>query len=139
MSSLLKKTVSSLCVTASDLSESLQVGLIALGVVDPSLSSLELFSSSQYTQYSSMKAIKNTPENENSYQNSVLTVSQNNRNTSNSVKMNNSSNSSFTENNSTVLSNNMGPQKTLGYDPIRNYRPKGGFEGVRQGGEYGLY
>lgn len=146
MTSLLKKTISSLCVTASDLSESLQVGLIALGVVDPSLSSLELFSSSQYTQYSTMKAIKNTPENDNeiesgddSYQNSVLTVSQKNRNTSNSVKMNNSSKSSYTANNNTVLSNNFGPQKTLGYDPNRNYRPKGGFEGVKQGREYGMY
>lgn len=91
-----------------------------------------------------MKAIKNTPEkvneNENdSYQNSVLTVSQKDRNPSNSVKMNNSSNSSYTANNNTVLSNNLGPQKTLGYDPIRNYRPKGGFEGVKQGREYGVY
>ena len=95
-----------------------------------------------------MKAIKNTPENTNendnksendSYQNSVLTVSQKNRNTSNSAKTNNSSNSSYTENNNTVLSNNLGPRKTLGYDPIRNYRPKGGYEGVKQGREYGVY
>lgn len=144
MSSLLKKTVSSLCVTASDLSESLQVGLIALGVVDPSLSSLELFSSSQYTQYSSMKTIKNTPENTNKNDNdngdknspnSVLTVSQNDRNASNSLKMINSSNPSYTENNNTVLGNNLGPLRTLGYDPNRNYRPKGGFEGVKQGTE----
>ena len=120
MTSLMKKTVSSLCITASDFSESLQVGLIALGVVDPSLSSLELFSSSQYP---AIKNVQNGNENE-IYYPSALTVPQNKRNAPISMKA--------TEQNDAVSRNKMGPQNALG-----NYRPRGGFEGVKQGKEYG--
>ena len=144
----MKKTVSSLCITASDFSESMQVGLIALGVVDPSLSSLELFTSSSL-QYPAIQNIQNENENENEndrFHSSTLSVSQNNRNTPISVSVKKSS-----EENNTVLSssNKVGSQNAmaLGYDQsnstsssasnnasaARNYRPTGGFEGVKQG------
>ena len=150
MSSLMKKTVSSLCITASDFSESLQVGLIALGVVDPSLSSLELFTSTSL-QYPTIKNIQNKNENENEndkYHSNALSVSQKNRNTPISVPVKTSE-----ENNTVLYSSNssssrVGPHNTnaLGYDHststsnddsaatvTRNYRPKGGIEGVKQG------
>ena len=165
MSSLMKKTVSSLCITASDFSESLQVGLIALGVVDPSLSSLELFTSSSF-QYPTIKNIQNENENENENRNenensNALNVSQNNRNTPISVSVKTSEENNTVFSSSGSSSSRVGAQNTiaLGYEhsaststsasnsnnnskstsatsatsSSRNYRPKGGIEGVKQG------
>ena len=165
MSSLMKKTVSSLCITASDFSESLQVGLIALGVVDPSLSSLELFTSSSF-QYPTIKNIQNENENENRNENenensNALNVSQNNRNTPISVSVKTSEENNTVFSSSGSSSSRVGAQNTiaLGYEhsaststsasnsnnnsnstsatsatsSSRNYRPKGGIEGVKQG------
>ena len=51
-SSLVRRTIASLCTTISHFSESMQVGLIALGVIDPTFSSMHLYQlMDDYTDY----------------------------------------------------------------------------------------
>ena len=151
-SSLVRRTIASLCRSVSHFSESMQVGLIALGVIDPtslSLHSYQLMDSS--TDDDNSKSVDSKNENKNRIGNSIkLNKSETNETEieTETERIDDIENENETLTIQQSVGKNVRREKEDGRffsvaqdDSLLRYngRPRNGLEGFKQGREEGVY